>query len=276
MGPVDDMARMYQAVLDHIKDDPIKDFNHKTSDQPHFDAVYVKQEQARLSQRPDILEGRYNDTLDMKFGGGERPKALDSGNHELHMGLDYGSSLFLPLLWQEPFLMWAKPSATESFPNASPDERKLLSYFHQPLPQVLQTSPRPFSKLNDTALARRDWSDVSLLHSVATRSIPPVIHFTIDSLRDPWWEKLWFQDTAQAFRLARMREGGAGQEKQRRISQSPIDERHWYNSEHISPSGDKGAAGQNYSLPGAGVWTEEGKWVTWENTCGEYEQWLFV
>lgn len=272
MGPVDHLLRMYQRLLDHILDDPVKGAEHQHLEQSHFDALFAMQEHSRLNKRPEIVEDRFKDTFKVRMLGGDPMREITTQQDELHMGIDYGASLFMPLMWQEPFLMWIKPSAAEIFPNASANERRLQSFYNIPLPAALQRSPPPFAILEDAQSTEVGWSDVNLLHNVATRSIPPVIHFTVDHLRDPWWEKLWFQDKARLFRVCRMEEGRQGQ----RVSESRIDGRYWFNGVHVSQVPAKPEDANNASLPGAGVWTTDGNWITWEHTCGEYEQWLYA
>ncbi|KAF2152158.1 hypothetical protein K461DRAFT_322248 [Myriangium duriaei CBS 260.36] len=263
LGPIEDLQRMFAITLQHIRDNFTK-----ASDQFYFAEVFGAQEEARLRNRPELLQAMWNDALSRRSNEGSQLASSPAQSSEFHIGLDHRSTLFQTVGMYQNFLMWAQTRYTTVSPRASEDERRLQAFYHQDLPSDIASSPPPFSTLRNasTSLSQTKWSEVNLLHNTVTRTIPVVIHFTSAKLlRGWWWEKdkgIWFSSQARALHEAYAARSMTAAQP---LSSSRIDGKTWY-------AGGQMQAPSSNASQGAGVWSDQGQWLTWEATCQRFEE----
>lgn len=269
MGPVDDLRRVYNATLEHIRADQSKKHSHAWSDQAHFSAVRAAQEMSRLNQHPDLSEELFNETIKLGPEGEER-ETHPAEPAELRIGIDYFANLFQAVGCYISWLVWVRNSDTKSTASILPDEQTLQNYYHQEIPRDILESEPPFARLPDSASHQLGWSDVRLLYNTATRTIPAVIHVTNKKqLRESWWPNMWFQHEAKALRQARVR----GKTNPQPISSDRIGGKVWYPGDHLQTLVSEANLGEG--LHGAGAWSDQAKWISWEDSCHAYEPQLF-
>ena len=74
------------------------------------------------------------------------------------------------------------------------------------------------------------------------------------SLRELWWDKLWFYKEAEDLRTAALRMPDGP------ISEEPIAGKTWWKVEPTDPEAGKG-----------GAWADNGGWHSWTSLCKVYE-----
>jgi hypothetical protein len=265
MGPIQDMIDVFQATLDLIH------YNHTTdSDQFYFANVFGDQEFARLSLDQELLENQAKEKYRSEFRNEEDPPRqipeFDVGQRtEYHIGIDYFSAMFQTLAFYKQFLAWIRPS--DSWATGTSDDGDVTAErYNFKVADDISSSLSPFAAFeaspplsNSSVEYPKSWEDVSLCVNTVTDLAPVTLHFTGEkSLRELWWDKLWFYQDGEELRKAslRMPEGP--------ISKEPIAGKTWYKIESSDPEAGRG-----------GAWADNGGWHSWTSLCKTYEDQIF-
>jgi hypothetical protein len=251
MGPAGDMRAMFRATVDKMTKTWDPDFELHNSDQLYFGEVWGDQEYSRtLSRFGQSAVPNPDDEEEEKIV----PNLADGRETDVHIGLDYDSSLFQSVAGYENYLTWLTFHTPQSVESETLTPRKL------DLQKDVVASPLPFGAVRDDAwLSGLTWNDLSLGINLVTGFVFPVLHFTGDkSLRDLWWSRMWYFDNAE--RLLR----ASAKIKQDKIGKKPINGIRW---EKNIPYKSKGK--------GIGAWSDQGERFSWDELCRDYEEALF-
>jgi hypothetical protein len=265
MGPIQDMIDVFQATLDLIH------YNHTTdSDQFYFANVFGDQEFARLSLDQELLETQAKERYREEFRKEEDPPRqipeFDVGQRtEYHIGIDYFSAMFQTLAFYKQFLAWIRPSDSWATKTSEAGDVTAERYNFK-VAEDISASLSPFAAFeasppasNSSVEYPKSWEDVSLCVNTVTDLAPVTLHFTGEkSLRELWWDKLWFYQDGEELRKASLRM------PERPISQEPIAGKTWYKIESSDPEAGKG-----------GAWADNGGWHSWTSLCKTYEDQIF-
>ena len=272
MGTLGDVRAIFEATMDFVQKNHTSD-----SDQWYLANLFAEQEYSRtlLQPRPSFN----------KPPKPEIPVIENGQKTEYHIGLDYESALFQTVGYYQKFISWlwfdaAKGEGqqlSQSFTNSHGFE----------LPEDILASSSPFSleskshwktvtpgdeESREAATKlplRRKWKDLPLATNVVTKQIFAVIHFTfVKELRDEWWRKMWYYQHGKEMLLASARKPKAP------TIDKPVQGRMWWNVEasHLADSGQvlKSTQGQK-----GGAWSDQGKWIPWDDVCLAYEGLIF-
>lgn len=271
MGTTQELIDVFRATLHDIQTNYVTN-----SDQYYFAEIFGRQEFARLSRKPELLEERkketYGVTVEPKYDDGTRAEPDLSGLNrtEYFIGIDYKSEMFQTLAFWKQFLTWSRGRDSWTPPTERRDMLPYLvtnsSVYDTRLAGDIVSSERPFTVLKDSDNEEEKklatdtrWSDVELLRNTVSRLNPVIVHFTGEKrFREVWWSKLWFQSRGQALREA------SSKQKTNKISDQPIAGMTWYNAEpeqamEVSNAGKSGA------------WSDQGGWFGWNTLCKAYE-----
>jgi hypothetical protein len=271
MGTTQELIDVFRATLHDIQTNYVTN-----SDQYYFAEIFGRQEFARLSRKPELLNERkkekYGVTVEEKTDNGTRSEPDLSGveRTEYFIGIDYKSEMFQTLAFWKQFLTWSRGVDSWQPPNERRDMLPYLvtnsSVYDTRLAGDIVASEKPFSVLKDSenegdrnAATTTRWSDVELLRNTVSRLNPVIIHFTGEKrFREVWWSKLWFQAKAEALRKESTKLYTS------KISEELIEGMTWYNAEpeqadEVSNAGKSGA------------WSDQGGWFGWNTLCKAYE-----
>jgi hypothetical protein len=255
MGPVGDMRKLFRATADKVTKtwDPEDELHN--SDQLYFGEVWGDQEYDRtLSRFGSSAVPNPDDEGEDKIV----PDLTDGRETDLHIGLDYDSSLFQTVAGYENYLTWMTFHTPQNFESETVTPRKI------DIQKDLLTSPLPFAAVRDDEwLSGLTWKDLSLGINVVTGFVFPILHFTGDKgLRDFWWGRMWFYDNAE-----RLLRATAEVKQQDRISETLINGIRW---ERNIPYKSEGSGNE-----GVGAWSDQGERFSWKELCEDYEDLLF-
>ena len=272
MGTLGDVRAVFEATLDFVQKNHTSD-----SDQWYLANLFAEQEYSRtlLQQKPSFN----------KPASPEIPVIEKGKKTEYHIGLDYESELFQTVGYYQTFISWLW------FDAAKGKGQKLSQSFTNPhgfeLPDDMLASPPPFSvqskshwettnegdeEIREAATQLpldRSWKDLPLATNVITKHIFTVLHFTfVKELRDEWWRKMWYYQQGKELLLA-----SARQRKAPTIDK-PVQGRMWWNGDasHLADSEQvlKSMQGQK-----GGAWSDQGRWVPWDEMCSAHEALIF-
>lgn len=275
MGTTQELIDVFRATLHDIQTNYVTN-----SDQYYFAEIFGRQEFARLSTKPELLEERkketYGVTVEDKTDNGTRAEPDLSGQNrtEYFIGIDYKSEMFQTLAFWKQFLTWSR--GRDSWVPPTGGARDQVPYsvtnssvFDTRLSGDIVASEKPFNSLKDSEnedekkLATTRWSDVELLRNTVSRLNPVIVHFTGEKrFREVWWSKLWFQAKAEVLRNA------SSKLKTNKITDELIEGMTWYNAEP-EQAGEVSNAGKN------GAWSDQGGWFGWNTLCKEYEPQMY-
>lgn len=269
MGTTQELIDVFRATLHDIQTNYVTN-----SDQYYFAEIFGRQEYARLSRKPELLEERkketYGVTVEPKFDNGTRaePDYTGVNRTEYFIGIDVKSELFQTLAFWKQFLTWSRGRDSWVPPF---ERRDMLPYsvtnssvYDTRLAGDIVSSQKPFSIFKDSekeeekGIVGTRWSDVELLRNTVSRLNPVIIHFTGEKrFREVWWSKLWFQSRAEALRIA------SAKQRTDKITDELIEGMTWYNAEpeeaeEVSNAGKSGA------------WSDRGGWFGWNTLCKAY------
>lgn len=255
MGPLHDLKDMFEATLEAIHTKHVTD-----SDQWYFANVFGKQEYARLSKKPDLLEKIKAIKYDNEIGQEKAPhrEAPDlTGRTEYHIGIDYASAQFQTLAFSKQYLSWLKPSNLKGWALGYKESLGSERY-PQGLSPDLASSPKPYKDLRPDS--NETWADHELLYNTYSGLVPVGVHFTGSrgekEFRQSWWQKTWFQKEAEALRFTSVKEGKS------LLYDQPIEGLMWHKYE-AEPVGNGGA------------WGDSGSWYPWNVLCKAHEPRLY-
>jgi hypothetical protein len=254
MGPAGDMRAMFRATLDKVAKTWDPDYELHNSDQLYFGEVWGDQEYDRtLSRFGQSAVPNPEDEEEDRIV----PNLEDGQDTDVHIGLDYYSSLFQTVAGYENYLTWM------TFHSPQPFESETLTPRKIDLQKDVLASPQPFAAVGDDAwLKSLSWKDLSLGVNLVTGFVFPVLHFTGDKgLRDLWWTRMWFFPNAE--RLLR----ASADVRQDMIGETPINGIRWEKNIPYQSKGD--------GEEGIGAWSDQGERFSWNELCGDYEKALF-
>jgi len=271
MGTTQELIDVFRATLHDIQTNYVTN-----SDQYYFAEIFGRQEFARLSRKPELLNERkketYGVTVEEKTDNGTRAEPDLSGLNrtEYFIGIDYKSEMFQTLAFWKQFLTWSRGRDSWVPPN---ERRDMLPYtvtnssvYDTRLASDIVNSEKPFASLKDSeneddrhAATTTRWSDVELLRNTVSRLNPVIIHFTGEKrFREVWWSKLWFQAKAETLRKE------SAKLNTNKISDEKIEGMTWYNAEP-EQAGEVSNAGKS------GAWSDQGGWFGWNTLCKAHE-----
>lgn len=272
MGTLEDVRGVFEATLEFVKKNHTSD-----SDQWYLANLFAAQEYSRtlLQKKPSFN----------KPAQPEIPVIEKGKKTEYHIGLDYESELFQTVGYYQKFISWLWYDAAKG------EGQQLSQSFTNPhgfeLPEDVQASPPPFSveskshwetttagdeELREAATKLpldRNWKDLPLATNVVTKQIFAIIHFTfMKDLRDEWWRKMWYYQQGKELLLA------SGRQPKAPIIDKPVHGQVWWNADasHRADSEQvlKSTQGQK-----GGAWSDQGKWVPWDEVCLAHEGLIF-
>ncbi|KAF2229655.1 hypothetical protein EV356DRAFT_455421, partial [Viridothelium virens] len=193
IGPVRDLKTMFKAFTKDL-DMPIEPEYHG-SDQMYLGDLQGRQDFSRFAAAQPDYPTYGNNRI---WSERELPRIEASSDPELHIGLDYESTLFFGNAGYQAHLSWLvhgtqqpQDYSVASTPNGS----RSIDF-----PADLLQSQPPKDFLGDIitnadleAAPSSSWLDVPLGTNVITGQIFASIHFTgSKELRELWWSRMWF------------------------------------------------------------------------------------
>ncbi|OJJ44348.1 hypothetical protein ASPZODRAFT_121643 [Penicilliopsis zonata CBS 506.65] len=195
--------------------------------------------------------------------------------YEFGIGVDFESRVFFNMQQSEDDIEWLQynnisKTSMVQMEHKVPREHRLLlprdlaSGFESPftLPQYIKDVPLkpPYNGTVDALPDPRQysWHNFPLMTNIHSGAVPPLIHLNNhkeQSLKDDWWESMWYQPWGRA--LLR---------KYIRFPRGRVDA-------HASSLG-----GQDWwDMRGGrgGVWTNTGEWIDFSDLCTGFERDLF-
>ena len=271
IGTVADVRTIFEATLASIHANHTND-----SDQFYIANLFGDQEYSRrlLKQEPDLPPAG---TVDL-------PNIEPGKKTELHIGIDYLSSLFVTAGFYKNHLSWlwfdAPKGAGQQLEGRIPNNPHGFE-----LPDDIAASPHPFSAekkaywvdgnknsddgvKNASSLLPLDttWRDIPLATNVVTKQIFVVIHFTFEKkLRDQWWDKMWFHPYSRSLLQA------ARKAPRTPVLDEPVDGRIWWNAER-SHLADPEQVRKSEKGQFGGAWSDKGLWLPWNGLCHPFEK----
>jgi hypothetical protein len=281
MGKVSDLLPIYKyasALLLEFNDIG------KHSSQHIFSQIFGEQELAREIYRKSTLglatrwrewfASNLGTNTDLRFDPSISPSnmSLVAGrNYEFGIGLDYASSIFQVVnnsVEDMRFITFnhqsiiASPSTISASSFKSPIHFPLdLNLTSPPFPQhfVSSKTPNPpITELDNVPQENIGWEDIELATNVIvpSSSVPSTLNFHgSENLLHKWWSRMWFQKHARALlrQYIRSPDGPIAAE-----AAAEGSDRWW------DLRGGKG-----------GVWTDKGEWLSWNEICGAFDEYIF-
>ncbi|PLB38440.1 glycosyltransferase domain-containing protein [Aspergillus candidus] len=194
--------------------------------------------------------------------------------YEFGIGIDYESRIFFNELMSKGDVEWLKyndverTSAVQMEHGVPREHRLLLPYdlspenlgnpfihpkygrneiLNPPLSFNLDALPNPNN---------RSWSNLPLMTNIHSTSVPAMIHLDGDhSIRDHWWQKMWYHPWARALL--------------RKYVRSPIG----FDAAQSALLGGQ----EWWDLRGGkgGIWTDKGEWIDFGEVCTGFERDIF-
>ena len=265
IGPVQDLKILYQETskLMHAEHDP-------DPDQWFFGQLYGVQEYSRamLESRPSLTNVN-------------SPKVSPGQKTEFHIGLDYESSMFQTIGYNDQYLTWWQYDGSRD--AAMPKEALKENPYHFKLSSDILKARRPFESMHNLKMSaynekyqeilkkagRPDfqmWRNFPLATNVITRDVFPSMHFGFEKdYRDIWWEKMWF------FPHARDLLHSSGVISVDPVHHERINGKIWYNSQYPVSSYLEGSNQERRD----GAWNDKGEWKSFSGMCDIHEEALF-
>ncbi|GAO17203.1 hypothetical protein UVI_02057550 [Ustilaginoidea virens] len=283
MGPVSDVRRVVDATMEEIEATYNKTFWQSDSDQYYMANVWGRQEYWR--RRSWIVGSQGGDAGDQEAAQASGwpssarvipEKRRGSQEIEMHMAIEYESSLFQTMFGNEPFLGHLEYSRENETANVTMDllgQGGALGWYAMQMPQNVRAA---LMKLYDSVsgthpgASAEDWiRTVPLGTNLVTKHIYGLWHCTGGKeFLDTEYRKMWF------FPLARSLAGEAVKASRRgeALSSRLIDGRKWV-ARWAYPGGDQDVEDWRHG----GAWSDEapGRFVGWTELCGPHESVLF-
>ncbi|PHH71317.1 hypothetical protein CDD82_6589 [Ophiocordyceps australis] len=271
MGPVGDIRRVLAATMAEIANTYDANFELRESDQYYISNVWARQEYWRSLQ---LTQG-----AEVPGGPNDRfvPETkLNDSDAELHMAIEYKSSLFQTKAGYEPFFGYLEFSQAGHRANMNIDILNLGQQFKPyaiDMPKnVREALTRIFDSVPEAhpGIKAKDWiRTVKLGVNYVSQQIYGLWHCTGTKEQiDAEYPLLWWYPYAESFVKAAVKSSQDGE----LISSKPIAGRKWASKAyHAGPE-----------TPGAneygGAWSDEkvsGRFIAWKELCGPYEELLF-
>jgi hypothetical protein len=270
MGPVGDVKRVVDATMDEIKATYDINFWQSDSDQYYLSNVWGRQEywRSKLNADQPAVEG----------GPPERviPQNIsESGEFELHMGIEYQSALFQTRTWNDPFIGYLQFDEVDYSSRVQVHLAGQEEHFRPYLLQMPKSVQTALTKLYESIAemhARRaadKWLRMAHLGTnLVTKQIYGLWHCTgAKEGIDTEFTRMWFYPFVKSLLKVSVKSS----QRIGLISPKLMDGRKW-SAKWFYPA--EGELEDEYG----GAWSDEvagGKFVPWKHICGAHEGILF-
>ena len=189
LGPIGDMKRYFRRVKERM-DRQVAEDRPFEGDQGVFGELFGEQEVWRTWRREHRAVIRSNSS-------GSAGEALSQKEFELHIGLDYAQTMFLPTVYEEndgdfvPLNNKSMVDSKSSKQGVSPSRLfgvpKDLIKTRNPLVDAL---PKSFPETTG-------WEEMPLYADFFTTAVPVILHHNawkhgVKSRRTEWWDRTWY------------------------------------------------------------------------------------
>ena len=257
-----------------------------SGDQSILSGIFGEQEYQRELSRQEHPTP-WLDWLSNKVGSSKPPnitnlhmKTVAGRNYEFGIGLDYSSRIFFTMNRAHQDAEWIWFNDTRSLETAQarhgiPHPRSLvmsldLQRAHSPFSLEStslhqETSSESTSTVQETNLPDpldHDWTNVPLVVNVHSRKISPILHFgDAEPSLDVSWRRMWFHPWSKLLMQKSIETPPTMLAKERSLLPKT--------------GGHEPESFWNMATATGGAWTDDGRWVTWENLCHAYEDDIF-
>lgn len=189
LGPLGDMKQYFRRVKERM-DRQVAEDRPFEGDQGVFGELFGEQEVWRTWRR----EHKAFSASNFSSSPGE---ALSQKEFELHIGLDYAQTLFLPTVYEEndgDFVSLNNQSMVDSYSSkqgVSPS--RILG-----IPKDLRESQNPLANaLPKQFPDNTGWEEMPLYADFFTTAVPVILHHNawkhgVKSRRSKWWDRTWY------------------------------------------------------------------------------------
>lgn len=271
IGPVKDLKRIVDATMDEIHATYDVDFWQSDSDQYYISNIWGRQEYWRNKHMFDGDEINKDDAEDRVIP----EKRFKNQVTELHMAIEYESSLFQTKAGNEPFIGYLPFNNTKYTANMDIDifgqGEGFQPYLVEMPGAVRQSLMRIFDSVPDahSEYNAEDWiRTVQLGINYITKQIYGLWHCTgPKEFIDGEYPRMWFYPYVMSLLKASVvfiQDGNL-------VSEELIDGRRWA-AKSVYPH--KSVLTEEYG----GAWSDElpgGRFVAWKELCGIHEEVLF-
>lgn len=270
MGPIGDMRKVVDATMDEIAATYDIDFWQSDSDQYYLSNVWGRQEYWRskkIANGSEVQGGPFDRIIPEKWS--------DLQDTELHMAIEYESSLFQPKAGNEPFMGHLQYGDKDYSSLVNLDmfgQGEGFTPYRVHMPSSIRTA---LMKLYDSVpdvhpgASAENW--IRMVHlgtNFVTRQIYGLWHCTgPKEFIDGEYPKMWFYPFVRSL----LKQSVLSSQRGDLISSQLIDGRKWIAKSSYPKVGD---LEDEYG----GAWSDEvagGKFVPWKDLCGQHEGILF-
>lgn len=267
IGPADHMRDYVKATMREISATYDPTYKWKDSDQYYLANVWGRQEyfRSKMLHKDEEVPGGPSDRF--------LPHILKKEEKtEFHVGIEYESAMFQTKAGYEPFNGWIHYNGTDT-PTAMMtkdifEEGPDFEPFPIEMPKEIETT---LSKIYDQipeahpGSTAKEWiRDVILGTNFVTKNIWGLWHVTGDKdVIEDQYTKFWFYPYARSL----LKSAVKVLREDRYISKEPIGGRYWVRKT-LYPSAEE----LTDELGGAWSDEEEGKFVTWDSMCKDWEK----
>ncbi|GAB0134156.1 hypothetical protein EsDP_00002538 [Epichloe bromicola] len=270
IGPVTDVTKVINTTIEEIDATYDAEFWQSDSDQYYLSNVWGRQEYWRNQtflgeDDPD------DDSLDRIIP----EKSSDTQETELHIAIEYESSLFQTKFGNEPFIGFLQYNLTDQSANINIDpvgQGENFRPYPIRMPDNVRTALMKLYNAVPSAhpgVSAEDWIQLVLLGTnFVTKQIYGLWHCTgSKEFLDGEYTKMWFYPFVKAL----LRESVKTSQRNEPLSTKLIDGRRWIPKRSYP---NKEETSDEYG----GAWSDEGpgKFVSWKEMCGEHEGILFA
>ncbi|KAG5949278.1 hypothetical protein E4U53_005930 [Claviceps sorghi] len=270
IGSVSELKKIIDASNHEYKVTFDEEYQFKFSDQYYLANVFGRQEYWR-----NQIFRHENGTPAVEKDHVIPEKESDTQVTELHMAIDYESSLFLPRAGNDRFTGFLQYNREDQSASMDTDVLQKGESFRSHLIRMPDNVRNALIKLYDSvssahpgAVSGKDW--IQLVHlgtNFVTNHIYGLLHFTgPKESMDYEYAKQWFFPFVKSL----LRETVKAWKRGDPISKKLIDGRRWIPKLSYH---EQGTVHHEYG----GAWTDESppKFLTWKEMCGNYEDVLF-
>jgi hypothetical protein len=248
IGPAAELRTLFRATERKINETWNRANGLRNSDQLYFSDVWADQEYER-----SLSQGWFARVpMPRDVEQSDIPTLEQGRSYELHIGLDYSSSLFQTVAGYSDYLEWMRLSQSQLRSTKPAME----------INQDLLLARKPFAtfKEHDT-LGNTSWEDLTLGINTVTGVAFPVLHFTGDkSLRDEWWRRMWYVKHAERLQCA------STKTHEETIGNGTISDVRWLK---------RGPFAAAKYEDKSGAWSDQGEMLGWAYLCGAHEDALY-
>ncbi|KAF2770860.1 hypothetical protein EJ03DRAFT_360171 [Teratosphaeria nubilosa] len=186
IGPVKDLRRLLQAVINTIEAEFNEMFPYRTSDQHYIATVWARQEQERTH-----------------LAANNTKEVSTDDSYEYHVAVDHGSDLFMLSSWSQPYTVWMtfnhSVTGTSSATQRSKHDPTRLDRLTLGSDLTSLQNPFPNTPRNGSSRQQVTWADIILGTNTVTGKAFPAYHVTeLTETLDARWPRMWFQPHGRA------------------------------------------------------------------------------